>query len=518
MRRRGVVGPLLAALACLAQAALAAPPKTTHPLYSSYCDSTRPPPQPTQAPPSSRLLAAENPRGSIMPAVAAEPIAEPDLPSAQATPVHRTPSSGGDLQTPPNPPAGVPLTLEAALEWTLSGNPDLVTVRQNLPVSAEAVRVARRWPMSLNPTVSVTVQPWVFERSPESGTIDRLQPLVSVSWMQPIELGRRTSFRTSIAQAAYSQARWQILQAELLALVQTYRFHQTATYRREKFRVAVDLAEFNIRLLEALRRQMEANQIPASDVLLAEVENQSTSQQVATAQQEYVSAVAELRQQLGLAQQVGWVEPVGRLRLPEGAAPDSEAALLQAALACRPEIQAARAQLSGSEAAVRLSRAERIPVPSIGPAYEKDESGVSFYGVSLSMPVPVLNTGKTLVRQKEAEHRRDAVALQQVQEKVSVQVKAALVRWQQAQQLVERTNSLTEPIRGLAARMQRLFEAGQADLVKLFQVRRRLIEAENTQLDALWQANQAYADLLAALGATPLLGSLRGQTQESPDQ
>jgi outer membrane protein TolC len=129
----------------------------------------------------------------------------------------------------------------------------------------------------------------------------------------------------------------------------------------------------------------------------------------------------------------------------------------------------------------------------------------------------VLNTGKTLVRQKEAEHRRDAVALQQVQEKVSVQVKAALVRWQQGQQLVERTNSLTEPIRGQAARMQRLFEAGQADLVKLFQVRRRLIEAENTQLDALWQANQAYADLLAALGATTLLGSVPGQAQESPE-
>jgi hypothetical protein len=44
-------------------------------------------------------------------------------------------------------------------------------------------------------------------------------------------------------------------------------------------------------------------------------------------------------------------------------------------------------------------------------------------------------------------------------------------------------------------------------LLKLLQVRQRLIEAENAQLDMAWQATQAYSDLLVALGATPLIGS-----------
>ena len=56
--------------------------------------------------------------------------------------------------------------------------------------------------------------------------------------------------------------------------------------------------------------------------------------------------------------------------------------------------------------------------------------------------------------------------------------------------------------------MQRLYEAGQADLVKLLQVRQRWLEAKNAQLDAVWQTTQAYADLLAALGASQLLGTL----------
>ena len=46
----------------------------------------------------------------------------------------------------------------------------------------------------------------------------------------------------------------------------------------------------------------------------------------------------------------------------------------------------------------------------------------------------------------------------------------------------------------------------QADLLKLLQVQRRFIETRNVELDAVWQATQAYADLLAATGGTPLLG------------
>ena len=111
--------------------------------------------------------------------------------------------------------------------------------------------------MSLNPTVSVDYQPWNFERDIGQGA-RQLEQLVSISWSQPIELGHRTTQRLAIAQAAYDQVHWNILQAELLSLVETYRLHQTASYRREKLRVSEHLAEFNAQLLQTVRRQMEA--------------------------------------------------------------------------------------------------------------------------------------------------------------------------------------------------------------------------------------------------------------------
>jgi hypothetical protein len=48
--------------------------------------------------------------------------------------------------------------------------------------------------------------------------------------------------------------------------VQTYRLHQTATYRREKLGVTQQLAEFNAQLLQVVRRQVEATQAAFADV------------------------------------------------------------------------------------------------------------------------------------------------------------------------------------------------------------------------------------------------------------
>ena len=61
--------------------------------------------------------------------------------------------------------------------------------------------------------------------------------------------------------------------------------------------------------------------------------------------------------------------------------------------------------------------------------------------------------------------------------------------------------------------LEKLFEAGQTPLANLMQARQRLIQLENAQLDATWQATQAQADLLMALGAPSLLNVLLAQAE-----
>ena len=199
---------------------------------------------------------------------------------------------------------GHPIAMQAALYGAITSNPDLVTLREGnaLGASAEAVEVARHFPTTLNPTLWLDYRPitmvpnGTFGTGPHQGSASGNnfyhygQDYIYVSLRQPVELGHQTTHRYHIAQAAYDQQKWIVVQAELTALVQTYRFFQTAAYRREKFRLAQQLADFNDRLQETLERRMEANQVQAADVALGRVESRATRQLVTAARQDYLTA------------------------------------------------------------------------------------------------------------------------------------------------------------------------------------------------------------------------------------
>ena len=336
-----------------------------------------------------------------------------------------------------------------------------------------------------------------------------------ISLRQPIELGHQTTHRYHIAQAAYDQQRWVVIQAELTALVQTYRFFQTAAYRREKYRLAQQLADFNDRLLQSLQRRMEANQVVAADVALARVESRATRQQVKAARQDYLTALTDLRNQIGIPESAGAVEPLGEFTLPAYIPPVDEQVMIQEALNNRPDIHAAHAQIAGTHSAVSLAKGDRIPTPVIGPQYEMDEAGVQYIGFVFITPLPIWNNGKPLVLQREAEHRRAIVAFEEAQQRATAQVRAAVAKWNGATELVNESAGLTKELSKEVSLLERLFEAGQADLTKLMQARQRLIQLENAQLDAVWQATQAQADLLLALGMPSLINAMLNQAERT---
>ena len=425
------------------------------------------------------------------------------------------------------------ISLQAALYGAITNNPDLVSLRNSNIASPEAVEVARRFPTALNPTLWIDYRPLSlippnpFPNGSGSGTggtpHTRTGPYYShgsgylyISLRQPFELGKQTSHRHAIARAALSQQQWTVMQAELLATVQTYRFYETAAYRREKLRVAKQLAQFNDRLVADLRKRLDANQAAPADVVLAEVESQATRQLVEVAEQDYAIALADLRNQVGLPESAGSAEPLGEFLLPKTIPAVDEATLVQMALCSRPDIFAARAQASGALAAVNLARGDRIPTPIIGPEYQTDEAQIQYFGLVFITPIPYVNNGKPLVRQREADYRRSLMNVQQVEKRAVIQVKAAAAKWNASSRLVSQTSGLSTSLRTEVDRMERLFDANQADLTRLLQVRQRLIQLENAELDALWQATQAQADLLTALGAPHLIAALNALETTTP--
>jgi outer membrane protein, heavy metal efflux system len=417
---------------------------------------------------------------------------------------------------------GQPIAMQAALYGAVTSNPDLVTLREGnaLAASAEAVETARHFPTTLNPTIWLDYRPitmipnGTFGTGAKHGTASGNnyyhygQDYFYASLRQPVELGHQTTHRYHIAQAAYNQQKWLVVQAELTTLVQTYRFFQTAAYRREKFRLAQDLANFNERLQETLQRRMEANQVQVADVALGRVESRATQLQVKAAKQDYLIALTDLRNQIGIPEQAGAFEPLGEFTVPPYIPPVDEQVMVDEAIRQRPDIHAALAQVAGTHSAVSLAKGDRIPTPIIGPEYEMDEAGVQYIGFVLISPIPVWNSGKPLVLQREAEHRRAVVAYKEAQQRAAAQVRAAVAKWNGATELVNDSAALTNDLSAEVKNMEQLFERNQADLTKLMQARQRLIQLENSRLDAVWQATQAQADLLLALGIPSMINDM----------
>ena len=493
--------------------------------------------------------AAPPPPTAPSPRVAAAPARDANARRVQATPGELAPGSLPVLPAAGLPPPaaipgntasgaaaasiGQPLSLQTALLGAITSNPDLATLRQgtaNGP-SPEAVEVARRFPVTLNPTVFIDYRPiTLIPRDPfgtaaanstgagahHGGFYHSGQNYILVSLRQPIELGHQTTHRYHIAQAALEQQRWTILQAELTTLVQTYRFFQTAAYRREKFRLARELADFNDRTLQALQRRLETNQAQPADVTLARVEARATRQQIRAARQDYLTALADLRNTVGLPANASAAEPLGAFTLPPYIPTIDRDAMVQTALRYRPDIHAAQAQVAGANAAIRLAQGDTIPSPVLGPQYVQDEAGIQYVGLVYATPIPILNSGKPLVRQRQAEYCRAVAALKQAQQRASSQVRAAVDRWNGATELVNETSGLSADLSQDVASLDRLFEAGQTDLTKLMQARQRLIQLENARLDAVWAATQAQADLLLALGAPILIDAMVNKATGDP--
>ena len=88
------------------------------------------------------------------------------------------------------------------------------------------------------------------------------------------------------------------------------------------------------------------------------------------------------------------------------------------------------------------------------------------------------------------------------------QVRAAVAKWNGATELVNDSAGLSNDLSVEVKKMERLFDENQADLTKLMQARQRLIQLENSRLDAVWAATQAQADLLLALGIPSMINDM----------
>jgi outer membrane protein, heavy metal efflux system len=413
-----------------------------------------------------------------------------------------------DLPLPPesvNPPlAAEPSNFAEAIETALERNPNLVALRQSESVSQAALGVARTYPF--NPYAQIQVLPFSQERNGVPTPVSHY-----VLLMHTLELAHQSRYRDAAGSADLTRTQWNIHQAELINIAMTERMFFAAIYQRGVRDLTLSLAGLNEELIGVLDRRFTAGQALASDVALARLQAHAARQQANLAIATYNTALVDLRTQLGVISSEPF-EPQGDLtrfqwqpvcaRLGEQTRPPANEVI--ELVSGRPDVMAARADVAFSRANAQLARAARVPNVQIGPYYARDDFATTFVGLRTQFDIPVINTGLPLLRQRMAEVRQREIALEQLRNRAQLEAEGAIERYERSRRLVDQSHvqfyrELAEDVR----RVENQFQAGQADLLRVYSARTGLIQAQRALLDTLNELGQAAARVTETTGLPP---------------
>jgi cobalt-zinc-cadmium efflux system outer membrane protein len=283
-------------------------------------------------------------------------------------------------------------------------------------------------------------------------------------------------------EAAVKRAYWSLWQAH----------ERLAVYERQRV-----LAE---RFEKTAVQRYAIGAVPQSDVLRAQVELTHAITDVQSGSLAIDTARAALNALL--SRPPG--DPLGvpeEPRLPE--LPPSANALIEAALARRPELSAQDATIAGQQHAVALARKAYLPDFEVSVGRFVNFDARDGFGAMASVTLPIANKGKydaaisqanARVAVAEADRRRLADAVRRDVEQAWLRVRTATLRHDlfarthlpQAEQAIQVTESA--------------YAAGSVDLLALLDTVRGLQQVHLDHIDSQAEIAGAWADLERAVG------------------
>jgi outer membrane protein TolC len=399
----------------------------------------------------------------------------------------------GPAELPAPRPVTPPLVLSAggAVLWALEHNPELATWRAQRGIAQANVVISRQYPF--NPIAQHFV---MYGNGPENAGVTN-HVFNEHTLRLDIELRNQGAYRRGLARASLTRTDWDVAAQELLVSVRVARAFNSLLFRRAKFALANELVQLQEEAVQQVGQMVEQGKLPLAELYVSRADAAEGRNLLGPAHSLLVTAGYDLRRALGLVQEDFEVEGTLETAVVKPDAP----VLVQAALERRPDLHSLEFMVQEADQRLRLEIANRFGNPSVGPAFEYNETSVYFIGMWLVWSPPVINTRKGEIQLRHAERARAIQAVQQSEVTVQQDVYAALARLREAEGVVERFRTQLLPeLRRTRDAIDKLLAQNQAgaDLARALDVRRRLLRSRDTYLDALFELSQARVDLAAA--------------------
>jgi outer membrane protein, heavy metal efflux system len=320
------------------------------------------------------------------------------------------------------------VSLESATDQFLKKNLSVQAARLEVGV-AEAERVGAR----LRPRPGLTVSAENLRLSGETPA-SRLQEY-GLTVAQPIELGNRKTLRTEVAERtiAVSEARLtEVLRRQLFDLKRTY-------YESVLARVLLNIEHENRDNFEGLVKfntaRFEEGYIAEGELLKVRLERTKFDFAVANAELTFRKAKIRLLELIGEPdyERAARIEVNNQLQAPK--AELNLAALKDSALANRPDVKVAEAELSLVESNIKLerSRAKGEVTPYVGYKRVGVDNTVL---AGVTVPLPLGNRNQSGIARAEAEQKVAQTNLALARNRALAEVDAAYRAYETAREQV----------------------------------------------------------------------------------
>lgn len=322
---------------------------------------------------------------------------------------------------------------------------------------------------------------------------------LSVSQKLPVTAQRRQRVALAKAEAAVADSR---VSAQVTPLV----IQATdAFYRLARARALLELTRSNdeilARALSAVQARLASGTTDVTSVLLAETERARLQEPVIALERE----IAEATTMLNTLRNLPPESAIGALDASVGPAAGTLGtfeSLRDRALAYRPELRAADAQVTAADRATDVARAW-LPDPEVvvrARHIRGSNNPISEYDTGLAISLPWINGGKYRASVREAQRRRDAAELDValLRSQTVAELRDAWTRHESATRSVTLYQDRLLPLaeRSLDAASTGL-DSGKSGILELVSAQKNLREMRNALADA--QSERARA--LAVIGA-----------------
>jgi cobalt-zinc-cadmium efflux system outer membrane protein len=400
------------------------------------------------------------------------------------------------------------LSLPAAIQQALENNPSLAAQRRLRGIATARLVIADTYPF--NPTLETRVQ---RASGPEVAGVTNKTPYEALLLWE-VEVRGQIHHRRDGAVAALSRTEWEIVAQEQSIAVQVIKAYAGLQYRQEKIRLLTETMGIYDRMVTDVGGLVNAGKLKAADLVVARTEITATQDLLNASREAETTARQELLRSLGLV--VGTFKTDGPF---EPSAWDVDVkALDDIALNRRADLKARQFAVNEAAANVRLATANRYGNPIVGPVVGYDPSKIQTVGVQVNIPIPIANTGRGQMFQSEAEHAQAVALLKQAELNVRQDVTSALARLTAAEMRANQLRTKLLPdLQRAVDDMEKLFQAGEpgVDLLRIIDIRRKVLQARDNYIDALWSVWQARADVAAAVGE-PALGLMPAEVKSEP--